>query len=326
MRSKVLSITACVAAVLTASSVLSAGSGLPGDVARPGDNGVPRSNRQSTAAAPAPRPPPPPAAPALPIELAVQAAQAIAQACKQYPLGVAVVNSEGAPILVYIPDGSEAAHTYTAIRKAYTTVKFKVPTSDLTIRAAQDPHFAAMIKADPNLIAFKGGIPLKAGNDIIGAIGVSGAEPGGHDEECGMIGIATIKDQLPRAEPNALKLTPHHATISVADLDKESQWYASVLGFEKSNFFDSPDAKGCWMVIPGYRVDLIQQKGSSRKDTQIGLLRQGWLHVVFQTPMIEEALKRLQAAGTDVKAFKNDGHLQRLILHDPEGNEVELHT
>ena len=141
------------------------------------------------------------------------------------------------------------------------------------------------------------------------------------------LGMTAFASTAPRAEPNPLKLTPHHATISVADLDKESQWYASVLGFEKSNLFDSPDSKGCWMVIPGYRVDLIQQKGSSRKDTQIGLLRQGWLHVVFQTPMIEEALKRLHAAGTDVKAFKSDdGHLQRLILHDPEGNEVELHT
>ena len=130
-----------------------------------------------------------------------------------------------------------------------------------------------------------------------------------------------------RAEPNPLKLTPHHATISVADLDMEIQWYASVLGFEKSNSFDRPNSKGCWMVIPGYRVDLIKLNGSLRKDTQIGPLRQGWLHVVFQTPMIVEALKRLQAAGTDVKAFKyDDGHLQLLILHDPEGNEVELHT
>src|SRR5882724_8011804 len=195
MGSRVLSITACVAAVLTAPAVLSAGSDLPGDVPRPGDNGVPRPNRQP-AAVPARRLPTPAAAPALPIELALQAAQAIAQACKQYPLGVAVVNSEGAPILVYIPDGSEASHTYTAIRKAYTTVKFKVPTSELTIRAAQDPHFAATIKADPNLIAFKGGIPLRAGDDIIGAIGVSGAEPGGHDEECANVGIASIKDRL----------------------------------------------------------------------------------------------------------------------------------
>jgi len=194
MTSKTLSMTVCVAAVLTAFSVPATGSELPGDIARPGDNGVPRP--RPAAAVPAPRPPPPPAAPAPAIDLALQAVQAIAQACKQYPLGVAVVNSLGAPILVYIPDGSEAAHTYTAIRKAYTTVKFKVPTSDLTIRAAQDPQFATMIKADPNLIAFKGGIPLNVGGDIIGAIGVSGAEPGGHDEECGMIGVAKIRDQL----------------------------------------------------------------------------------------------------------------------------------
>jgi len=140
------------------------------------------------------------------------------------------------------------------------------------------------------------------------------------------LAMTGIVSSVRGAEPNPLKLTPHHATISVADLDKESQWYASVLGFEKSSPFDNADSKGCWMVIPGYRVDLIQQKGSSRQDTRLGLQRQGWLHVVFQTPMIEEALRRLQVAGTDVKAFDYDGHLQRLILHDPEGNEVELHT
>jgi catechol-2,3-dioxygenase len=141
------------------------------------------------------------------------------------------------------------------------------------------------------------------------------------------LGMTAFVSTALHAEPNPLKLTPHHATISVADLDKESQWYASVLGFEKSNPFDSPDLKGCWMVIPGYRVDLMQYKGSSRKDTQSGVLRQGWVHVVFQTPMIDEALKRLQSVGADVKIFKSDdNHLQRLILHDPEGNEVELHT
>lgn len=141
------------------------------------------------------------------------------------------------------------------------------------------------------------------------------------------LGMAAFASTALSAEPNPLKLGPHHATISVADLDKESQWYASVLGFEKSNSFDSPDSRGCWMVIPGYRIDLIQQKGSSKQDTRVGPMRQGWLHVVFQTPIIEAALRRLQAAGTDVQAFKDDGgHLQRLILHDPEGNELELHT
>jgi catechol 2,3-dioxygenase-like lactoylglutathione lyase family enzyme len=126
---------------------------------------------------------------------------------------------------------------------------------------------------------------------------------------------------------NPLKLSPHHATISVANLNIESQWYAKVLGFEKSNCYDGAGSKGCWMIIPGYRIDLIQQKGSSREDARQGPMHQGWLHVVFQTPMLEEALNRLQSAGTDVQVFKYpDGRLQRLVVHDPEGNEVELHA
>jgi len=177
-----------IAAVLTVSTAFAADSGFPGDKARPGDNGVMRVNPQQT---PMPPPPPPVRAPA--IDLALQAALAIAQGCKQYTLGVAVVNAEGVPILTYIPDGSEAGHTYTAIRKAYTAIAFKVPTSQLISKAQQDPQFAAKIQANPNFIAFGGGIPLKVGNDIIGAIGVSGAA---HDEDCGMIGLAKIKDRL----------------------------------------------------------------------------------------------------------------------------------
>jgi uncharacterized protein GlcG (DUF336 family) len=34
------------------------------------------------------------------------------------------------------------------------------------------------------------------GDEIIGAIGVSGAEPGRHDNECGLIGVEKIKNQL----------------------------------------------------------------------------------------------------------------------------------
>ena len=128
------------------------------------------------------------------------------------------------------------------------------------------------------------------------------------------------------AESNPLQLTPHHATISVADLDKESAWYERVLGMEKSNPYSNADSSGCWMIVPGYRIDLIQQKGSSRGDTRIGLMRQGWLHVSLKSLVMEEALKRLQAAGTDVQAYRDDkSAIIRMLVHDPEGNEVEVH-
>lgn len=175
------------AGLLLAAAASASDSGLPGDHTRPGDNGVPVAN-------PPPRPPEqrPPAARAPSIAMALKIAQTIAEQCKQYPLGIAVVNSKGAPILVYIPDGSQPFHAYTAIRKAYTAVTYKVPTSELIQKTQQDPAFAAQIKADPNQIAFKGGIPLKAGTEVIGAIGVSGAEPGSHDEECGLKGLEAV--------------------------------------------------------------------------------------------------------------------------------------
>ncbi len=163
----------------------------------PGDNG-------RMAGGVLPSGPPPGAPPMMPhsaarapaIALAVEAAQAIASGCKQYALGVAVVNSAGEPILVYLPDGSEPSHGYTAVRKAYTAAKLKTDTTPLVEKAQKDPEFAATIKADPNLMAFHGGLLLKAGTEVLGAIGVSGAEPGGHDDECGTIGLNKIKDRL----------------------------------------------------------------------------------------------------------------------------------
>ena len=193
MKSRIASILTGTAIVLCSMAALGAGSGLPGDNGRPGDgifnpNSPPKPALAPQSAAAVAR------APA--IELAVQAAQAIAEGCKQFKLGVTIVNSAGAPILVYIPDGADAHHGYMALRKAYTAIMFKVPTSQLVRKAQQDAEFAAKIKSDPNLVAYSGGLLLKVGDDIIGAIGVSGAEPGHHDEECGLLGLEKIKNDL----------------------------------------------------------------------------------------------------------------------------------
>lgn len=174
-----------------ASAALAAGSILPGDPGRPG-NGIPEVN-------PAPRPPPGPAAPrpARPsIELALEAATAISEGCKQYPLGVSVVSASGEPILTYIPDRSPTRHAYTSVRKAYSALTLKASTAAMTAKSQTDPQLQAQIAADPNLTTYGGGVLLKAGDQIVGAIGVSGAEPGGHDDECAQFGLAKIKDKL----------------------------------------------------------------------------------------------------------------------------------
>lgn len=176
---------------------LAAGVPLPGDRG-PMGGGVGPPAAAAGGAQAAPRPPRTPdvVAPTPSMALALKAAQAIAEACKQYPMALAVVDSEGVAKLVYVPDGSAAWHGYSAVRKAYTAVVFKMDSSKILQKAREDADTIEKFKSDPNLQAQSGGLVLMAGDKLLGAIGVSGAEPGGHDEECGRVGLEKIKAEL----------------------------------------------------------------------------------------------------------------------------------
>jgi uncharacterized protein GlcG (DUF336 family) len=187
---KILIVLGAAAVSLAAIAAPPAGSGFPGDMGRPFD-GLPFP--------PGPLPPRPaqrpvPRGPS--IDLALEAAKAIVEACKGYHVGVSVIDSAGTPKLYYIPDGTDGAHAYTGFRKAYTALTFKMPTSQVGPLTKTDPGVAAKIRADTNLLSFAGGMLLTAGDQVIGAIGVSGAEPSAKDEECGLAGINRIKDRL----------------------------------------------------------------------------------------------------------------------------------
>jgi uncharacterized protein GlcG (DUF336 family) len=111
-------------------------------------------------------------------------------------VGVSVIDANGTPKLYYIPDGTRGSHAYTGFRKAYTALTFKMPTSEVSALTKTDSTVAAKIVADPNLLSWAGGIPIKVGDEVIGAIGVSGAEPSSKDEECGLVGVNKIKGRL----------------------------------------------------------------------------------------------------------------------------------
>ena len=54
-------------------------------------------------------------------------------------------------------------------------------------------------------------------------------------------------------------------------------------------------------------------------------LQQGWTHVVFHVADVSAALKALQALHVDVEVNKiPDGTPIQLLIHDPEGNEIEI--
>jgi uncharacterized protein GlcG (DUF336 family) len=132
----------------------------------------------------------------LPASLAVEAAQTAIATCKGqgYNVSVYVTDRSGSPQVLVVADGAGALSKEVARRKAYTSAQLRVSTGDFAKRVAGGGFNPAVF--DPQLATAQGGLPIKVGNDTIGAIGVSGAPGGDKDEACAQAGLAKIGDQL----------------------------------------------------------------------------------------------------------------------------------
>jgi uncharacterized protein GlcG (DUF336 family) len=131
-----------------------------------------------------------------PLALALEAAQEIVAACAGFNVAVSFLDASGTPKLYYVADGADGQHAYTAFRKAYTALLFKMPTAEVGALTRTDQSAREKVLNDPNLLTFAGGLLVKRGEDIIGAVGVSGAEPSSKDEECGLAGLRRIQNRL----------------------------------------------------------------------------------------------------------------------------------
>lgn len=128
---------------------------------------------------------------------AVQLAQQTVAACSAdgYNVSASVVDRSGVLLAMARADGA-GPHTVDASRaKAFTSASSRNPTSGIAKAVQSNPDAAGMADI-PGFLVLAGGVPLKIGNETIGAIGVAGA-PGGHlDEACAQKAITSLKDQL----------------------------------------------------------------------------------------------------------------------------------
>ena len=124
--------------------------------------------------------------------LSLDMAHAIAQG---YHVSVTVVDRDGLVKAALRDDGSGPHTIVTSRRKAFTSVTFRQPSADWAKRVLTDPAVAGL-KDTEGTIALGGGVPIKAGNEVIGAIGVSGAPGGEKDEACANAGIQKVGDKL----------------------------------------------------------------------------------------------------------------------------------
>ena len=131
----------------------------------------------------------------IPLKVAQQLAMATQSACmdKGFPVTVSVLNREGIDILLVRGDGTTGASVGVARDKAYAAAGFQSPTSGLEERAkTSNPGIIAV----EGFTVLPGGLPIKAGGELVGGIGVSGAPSGKVDEECATAGLATIASIL----------------------------------------------------------------------------------------------------------------------------------
>ncbi len=133
----------------------------------------------------------------LPAALAVEAAEAAIASCKGqgYNVAVAIVDRVGDLRLLLVGEGASALARDLSRRKAYTSALRRMPTADLAKQVATPGAFNPTLY-DTQMVTALGGVPIKAGNDTIGGIGVSGAPGGDKDEACANAGLGKIGDRL----------------------------------------------------------------------------------------------------------------------------------
>jgi uncharacterized protein GlcG (DUF336 family) len=109
-------------------------------------------------------------------------------------VSVTVLGRDAQVIVQVRGDGASPHTVENSFRKAYTSRTFRVPSGDIAKRAKEDPSIF-MIHLN-NVIAAQGALPIKVGDDVVGAVGVSGSPGGDKDEVCSKAGIDKVADEL----------------------------------------------------------------------------------------------------------------------------------
>jgi uncharacterized protein GlcG (DUF336 family) len=113
---------------------------------------------------------------------------------KGYRVSAVVVDRDGETIVALRGDNASPHTMENARRKAYTSLSFRTATSDYAKRYASNEPLVHQQVTLPNVIAIPGGLPIKAGDDVIGGVGLSGSP--GVDEPCVQAGLDKVADQL----------------------------------------------------------------------------------------------------------------------------------
>ena len=131
----------------------------------------------------------------LSLAMAKTIAEAALTACtsKGYHTAVAVVDRAGQVMVILRDEQATAQQVEMARRKAYTARMFRTTTLEFQKRT-NDPAYAAQ-RNIADILALGGGVPIQAGNDIVGGVGSSGSSQE-MDDACARAGVTRVADLL----------------------------------------------------------------------------------------------------------------------------------
>jgi uncharacterized protein GlcG (DUF336 family) len=128
--------------------------------------------------------------------MALTIAQTAMNACTAsgYHVSVAVIGRDAETIVQIRGDGASPHTVENSFRKAYTARTFRMPSGEIAKRYKDDPSLF-MVHLN-HVIPAQGALPIKVGDDVVGAVGVSGSPGGDKDEICAQAGIDKVAADL----------------------------------------------------------------------------------------------------------------------------------
>ncbi len=128
-------------------------------------------------------------------QLATEIASDAIAACAKltYAITATVVDADGIIQALIRGDGAGIHTVQTAQDKAFTAVTYGRPGSE-TGKSYYDNPTSGVILKEPHLLPGDGGLPIKIGNEVVGALGISGSP--GKDEVCGNAALDQVRSRL----------------------------------------------------------------------------------------------------------------------------------
>src|SRR5918996_720316 len=133
------------------------------------------------------------------VEAGLEAARVALEVCRRegHRVTVTVLDHAARTKVVLRDDGASPHSVQHSLNKAYTALTYREPSADFGKRSTASPTGAGALHLDK--IATAGGsLPIRVGDEVVGAIGVSGSPrkpgaPGGAtDTKCAQAGIDQI--------------------------------------------------------------------------------------------------------------------------------------